>query len=53
LEYVLVEREIRALAETVMLTGSDEALRLLSERKLMAEDLRTRARTMTGEGAGR
>jgi DNA primase len=51
LENVLLEREITALAESVMLTGSDEALRLLSERKLQSEDLRRRGRALLGEGA--
>jgi hypothetical protein len=43
LENGLLEREIHTLADTVMLTGSDDALRLLSEAKLRADALRRRA----------
>jgi DNA primase len=43
LENGLLEREIHTLADTVMLTGSDDALRLLSEAKLRADALRRRS----------
>jgi hypothetical protein len=43
LENGLLEREIHTLADTVMLTGSDDALRLLSETKLRSEELKKRA----------
>jgi hypothetical protein len=52
LENDLLEREIHTLADTVMLTGSDDALRLLSEKKVQAEELRKRGRPGEGEGEG-
>jgi DNA primase len=50
LENDRLEREIHTLADTVKLTGSEDALRLLSEKKLLAEELRKRPR-ITAEGS--
>jgi DNA primase len=52
LENGRLEREIHTLADTVMLTGSDDALRLLSEAKQRAEQLRKRGRSTVEEGGG-
>jgi DNA primase len=50
LENDRLEREIHTLADTVKLTGSEDALRLLSEKKLLAEELRRRSR-ISAEGS--
>jgi hypothetical protein len=49
LENGMLERQIHTLADTVMLTGSDEALRLLSETRMRAEEIRRRGRADGGE----
>jgi hypothetical protein len=45
LENGRLERELNSLADTVMLTGSDDALRLLSETKLRAEEMKKRCQS--------
>jgi DNA primase len=50
LENDRLEREIHTLADTVKLTGSEDALRLLSEKNLLAEELRKRTNRIPAEG---
>ena len=52
LENDLLDREKDTLADTVKLTGSDDALRLLYENRLLrAEEMRRQARASAEEGA--
>ena len=52
LENDLLDREKDTLADTVKLTGSDDALRLLYEnRRLRAEEMRKQAKASAEEGA--